>query len=90
MRLCLSGHSPTPRNCPLQYFQRRLNTAIIMAMSADTPLFEGFVDTTMDALRLIEVRVTALSEVVSGMLTIHPLIPSLSVSSIHLDAPGSA
>lgn len=27
-----------------------------MAMSADTPLFEGFVDTTMDALRLIEVR----------------------------------
>ena len=26
-----------------------------MAMSTDTPLFEGFVDTTMDALRLIEV-----------------------------------
>ena len=26
-----------------------------MAMSATTPLFEGFVDTTMDALRLIEV-----------------------------------
>ena len=34
-----------------------------MAMSADTPLFEGFVDTTMDALRLIEVRtVTGLVE----------------------------
>lgn len=27
-----------------------------MAMSTDVPLFEGFVDTTMDALRLIEVR----------------------------------
>ncbi len=26
-----------------------------MAMSTDIPLFEGFVDTTMDALRLIEV-----------------------------------
>lgn len=34
---------------------RRYNAANTMAMSADTPLFEGFVDTTMDALRLIEV-----------------------------------
>lgn len=30
-----------------------------MAMSTDIPLFEGFVDTTMDALRLIEVSVRA-------------------------------
>ncbi len=32
------------------------DAANTMAMSTDTPLFEGFVDTTMDALRLIEVR----------------------------------